>query len=527
MNAPLASPRVPAERAAPPKDLEIRPKQVKAWIDSLPLAQTVDSARKMCAHLEGLNRAKVAADDRAAILEMYRAHAGTVLEELEAIFGKGAMPLGPRGREALNASRSLASALAVGYRIALSELGGKLLGFVGKKQQPVLALRAMEFLCAELRASYKAYSPVPQGLWQDMHRLYLFIDGEKLATEPGDAQTKATVHDVYCEALLLSLVDAYRLASGEVDKIVAQIRAVRSLPTLGRTRPATKPGGHFIVPCDTDRGPKPMLSASDDTGGPNWRLLDTNPIVDKLRQRKQAFDAGQVSAALAKTLTPDQLALHARLITLWGDPPKRAHRRDPMDTQVAICVGMKSITHFVAHEPKVDTKAEAAALKAGITIPLLAVPDDETSKQFPVYEWDVVNQSVGGAKLRREESALQAVGIGDVVGLKFVGKGRWAIGVARWITQLDEGGMECGIQFLAFAARPVWVKPKDSASPQMKQGLVLEGGDGEEPALLTLPGLYEDLRTYSLDDDGDNWEVRASSLIEKTPRFELFHFRSS
>jgi hypothetical protein len=267
MNAPLASPRVPAERAAPPKDLEIRPKQVKAWIDSLPLAQTVDSARKMCAHLEGLNRAKVPADDRAAILEIYRVHAGTVLEELEAIFGKGAMPLGPRGREALNASRSLASALAVGCRIALSEIGGKLLGFGGKKQQPVLALRAMEFLCAELRASYKAYSPVPQGLWQDMHRLYVFADGEKLAMEPGDAQTKATVHDVYCEALLLSLVDAYRLASGELDKIVAQIRAVRSLPTLGRSRPATKPGGHFIVPCDTDRGPKPMLSASDDTGG--------------------------------------------------------------------------------------------------------------------------------------------------------------------------------------------------------------------------------------------------------------------
>src|SRR5258707_5325640 len=171
MNAPLASPRVPAERAAPPKDLEIRPKQVKAWIDSLPLAQTVDSARKMCAHLEGLNRAKVPADDRSAILEMYRVHAGTVLEELEAIFGKGAMPLGPRGREALNASRSLSSALAVGYRIALSEIGGKLLGFGGEKQQPVLALCAMEILAADLRAGYHAYSPAPRGLWQDMQRL--------------------------------------------------------------------------------------------------------------------------------------------------------------------------------------------------------------------------------------------------------------------------------------------------------------------------------------------------------------------
>lgn len=527
MNAPLASPRVPAERGAPPKDLEVRPRQVKAWIDSLPLAQTVDSARKMCAHMEGLNRAKLPADDRIAILETYREHAATVLEELEGIFGKSAMPLGPRGREALNACRALASALATGYRIALSEAGGKLLGFGAKKQQPMLAVRAMEYLCAELRASYKAYSPLPQGLWQDMHRLYVFVDGEKLAMEPGDAQTKATVHDFYCEALLLSLTDPYRLSSGEVDRIVAQVRGVRSLAALVRARPATRPSGHFIVACDTDRGPKPMLSANDDTGGPNWRLLDTNPIVDKLRQRKAAFETGQVSATVARSLTPDQLALIGRLVTLWGDPPKRAHRRDPMDTQVAICVGLKSITHFVAHEPKIDPQAEAAALKAGITIPLLAVPDDETSKQFPVYEWDVVNLSAGGARLRREESALQPVGIGDVVGLKFVGKGRWAIGVARWITQFDEGGMEFGVQFLAFAARPVWVQPKDSASPQMKQGLVLEGGDGEEPMLLTLPNLYEDLRSYSLDDDGDRWDVRASSLIEKTPRFDLFHFLSS
>src|SRR5258707_10192849 len=98
MNAPLASPRVPAERAAPPKDLEIRPKQVKAWIDSLPLSQTVDSARKMCTHLEGLNRAKVPADDRSAILEMYLAPAATVPKEIQEISGKWAKTIRPRGR---------------------------------------------------------------------------------------------------------------------------------------------------------------------------------------------------------------------------------------------------------------------------------------------------------------------------------------------------------------------------------------------------------------------------------------------
>jgi len=32
----LISPRVPAERVAPPRELEVRPKQVKAWLESLP-----------------------------------------------------------------------------------------------------------------------------------------------------------------------------------------------------------------------------------------------------------------------------------------------------------------------------------------------------------------------------------------------------------------------------------------------------------------------------------------------------------
>jgi hypothetical protein len=523
MNAPLTSQRVPAERSAPPRELEVRPKQVKAWLDTLALGQSVEAARKMSAHLGGLNRAKVAVDDRIQILDTYRTYAHTVLDELEAVFGKSAMPLGPRGREALTAARTLASDLAAGYRISIGEKSGKLIAFGAKKQLPVLALRAMEYLGTELRASYKAYSPVPQSLWHDMHQLYVYADSEGIATDAADPETKATVHDVYCEALLLSLTDPYRLPPGEADKIVAQIRGVRSNAALVRTRPATRPGGHFLVPCDTDRGPKPLLSANDDTGGPNWRLLDSHAILERMRARKQAFETGQVSATMSKSITPETLALLGRLITLWGDPPKRAHRRDPMDATVAICVGLKSISHFVAHEPRIDAEAEAKALKQGITIPLMAVPDDETSKQFPVFEWEVVNVSTGGAKLRRLNTPYHPVAIGDVVGVKFMGKGRWTVGAVRWITQLDEGGMECGVQFIAFSSRPVWVQPTDSASPQMKQGLVFEGGDGEEAALLTAQGLYQDMRTFLLDDSGDRWEVRASSLIEKTPRFDLFH----
>ena len=526
---PLAQLRVPAERSAPPRDLEIRPRQVKAWIESLPFAQSLDVARKLAAHLGALNRARIDLDVRVQILEIYRAPAATVLDELDAIYSKSALPLGPRARDALSLARELAAQLAAGCKIAIAEIAGKLIAFGAKKQMPLLVLRAIEYLSAELRASYKSYSPVPPALWNEIHHLYLYADKEGIAGESADPETKTTVMDAYCEALLLSLTDPYRLVQGEADKIVAQIRGARGLVTLAQARPGTRPGAHFIVPCDTDKPPKPALSANDDTGGANWRLLDANALVDKLRARKLAVETGNVSQTTSRTIGPEVLALIGRLIVLWGDPPKRAYRRDAMDTSVAICVGLKALNHFASIAAQVDSEAEAETIRSGITIPLLAVPDDAVSKSMPVLEWDVVNQSEGGLKVRRAGATQQPVGVGELIGIKAIGKPQWTAAVVRWITVLEEGGMEFGLQFFAPVACAVWVQPALSSSPQAKLGLLLAAGEDSPTgeALLTQPNTYVDLREYELQGEGMVSRVRAAGLIEKTSRFELFHVSPS
>jgi hypothetical protein len=516
-----------ADRTAPPKDLEIRPKQVKAWIDALPLAQTIEASKKLSVHLAALNRSKFDLDDRLQILEIYHPVVAVLLEELDAIYGKAAIPMVPRAREALALARDLASGLATAYRIAISEKAGKLISFGAKKQLPLLIVRAMEYLATALRASYKSYTPAPQGIWREVHHLYLYAEQQGVSREIGDAESKATVFDVYTETLLLSLTDPYRLAQGEADKVLAQIRTVRGLATLGKARPETRAGGHFLIPCDTDKPPKPLLSASDDTGGPNWLLLDANPVVDKLRQRKQAMDSGNVSATMSRMVGPDVLALIAKLLVLWGDPPRRSSRRNPMETTVAICVGIKAIGHFVSMEPKLDPEAEAKALREGITMPLTPLPTDDASRAVPVFEWDVVNQSAGGMKVRRAGPA-QPIAVGEAVGIKLVARSRWTLGVVRWLTIFDEGGMEFGVQFLSPLGRMVSVTPT-LTSVEAKLALLLP--DADDPslpeALLTPPNTFADLREYELEDDGVVTCVRATSLIEKTGRFELFHVSPS
>ena len=522
-----ASINIPVTRGNPPKDLEIRPKQVRAWIESLPLAQAVEVACQMRDHLVALNRVKIETDDRLRILQDYRPVARTVFDELEAIYTKSALPLSARAREALSGARQLASGLADGYKIVAGDKIGKLISFGAKKQLPFLLYRAMEYVTAALYASYKSYAPAPEGLWRRLHELYLYADAEGLAADPADPETKATLNELYAESLLIALTDPYRLSLGEVDRIVAQIRAAKVPPSLAQSRPATPPAGHFLVPCDTDKPPKPSLSASDDRGGRNWRLLDANALVEKLRARRQAFESGNVSAATSKAMGPDGVALLSRLITLWGDPPKRASRRNSMESSVAICIGLKAVSHYVALEHREDP-AEADLIRRGITIPLISIPHDDASKGFPVNEWDVVNQSTGGLKVRRESPALQPVSVGEVVGVKLIGRPRWTIGVVRWITVLEEGGLEFGVQFLAAAARSVSIQPTIAAlSAQAKQALLLNEGDAAAEALLTTPNTFSDLREFEVQNEGEVSMVRATSLVEKTGRFELFEFSAS
>lgn len=514
---------LPAERTAPPRDLEVRPKAVKAWVESLPLAQTVDTAKKICVHATALNRAKIDAGDRVQILEAYRPITVVLFDELDAVYSKAAIPLAARAREALTLARELGMQLAIGYRIAIAEHGGKLLGF-GRKQLPLLMLRAMDAYAALLRAAYKSYTAVPGGLWREIHQLYLDAERERVVAEIVDPDTKEAVINVYVESLLLALTDPYRLNPGEVDKVASQIRSARAPVTLGQARPATRTGAHFIVPCDLDKPPKPALSANDDTGGSNWRLLDCNPLVDRMRARLNAMETGNVSATTRSMAGPEMMALMAKLVTLWGDPPKRAYRRTPAEGTVAICVGMKAVSHFVSLEPK-DPDAEAAMLKRGITVPMRRPDFGDATESAPVFEYDVVNQSEGGLKVKRTGATPQALAVGEVVGIKQPHRARWTIAVVRWITVFEEGGMEFGVQFLAPHARVVTVQPTiTSSSTQPRPGLLL--ADEDEPTrhevLLAAPNTYSELREFELEGGGESQHVRARALREKTARFDLF-----
>lgn len=505
---------IPVERAAPAADLEIRPRRVKQWIESLPLNITFETGRALCRHLAATNRAHVDVEARLEILDAYRPAAAAILEELETLYATAPLPLAPGPRAALGLAREFVTELALGYRIAVVDFGTKL--FSSKKQVGTLLARAMQFTAARLVAACKSYTPVPTGTWSELHEIYLKADELGVARDALDGEAQGSIADIYCDTMLLSLTDPYRLGQGEAERVLKLLRVHRGLATLGQSRPATRPGGHFIVPCDTDKPPKPSIAKLDDTGGPHWRLLDANPVVQQLLAKREAASRGQAPLKKADS------ELIAKLVRLWGDPPKRTSRRDPGQATVAISMGIDGVGHFLALEPKVDLSRQDEMLRRGITMPLAPLPLDDQSEPIPVFEWDVVNESRGGLRVRRLGKTEQPIAIGEVAGIKLQGKPHWAIGAVRWITVFEEGGMEFGLQFLAHAARKVIVSAWGAPSGI---GLLLDG-EGSS-CVLTSPNAFSHLRELELDDSGATRLVKPSDVVEITHRFELFAVKST
>jgi len=505
---------LPVERSAPAAGLEIRPRQVKRWIESLPLNVAFETGRALVRQLAATNRAHVDVDARLEILEAYRPAATAILAELETMYAEAPLPLAPGPRAALGLAREFVTELALGYRITVVDSGAKL--FSSKKQVGALLLRAMQFTAARLIAAYKSYTPVPTGTWSELHELYLKADELGVARDALDAEAPGSIADIYCDAMLLSLTDPYRLGRGEAERVLKLLRPHRGLATLGQARPATRPGGHFIVPCDTDKPPKPSIAKLDETGGPHWRLLDANPVVAQLLAKREAASRGQAP------MKKPEAELLAKLVRLWGDPPKRTARRDPGQATVAISMGIDGVGHFVALEPKVDAASQDNMLRRGITMPLAPLPLDDQSEPIPVFEWDIVNESRGGLRVRRLGKTEQPIAVGEVAGVKMQGKPHWAIGAVRWVTVFEDGGMEFGLQFLADFARKVIVSAWGAPSGV---GLLIDG-DGKS-CVLTSPNAFSHLRELELDDSGATRLVKPSDVVEVTHRFEIFTVKAA
>ncbi|MFO0114197.1 MAG: hypothetical protein ACK53F_04305, partial [Betaproteobacteria bacterium] len=150
---------VPVQNQSLSKDIETSPKKARAWVEALPLTRTIESGRAVAAALTALNRAKLPADDRVALAEIYRPIIYVILDELDAVYASATLPLPAKALEAFDLAHHLSIESAYPYKALILEKSTKLLGFGNKRSLPLPIFRVLSLALSVMVQRYKTYYP--------------------------------------------------------------------------------------------------------------------------------------------------------------------------------------------------------------------------------------------------------------------------------------------------------------------------------------------------------------------------------
>ncbi|MES2353215.1 MAG: hypothetical protein V4568_02240 [Pseudomonadota bacterium] len=498
---------VPASVSSPNPRPETRPKQLEEWLSSLPLIKLFESARTVCDELARLNRSHLEADERLKLLEIYQPILQQLRGEIAEDYNKAPLPLPGTSRQAVNLARELLIEEAYGYKLALLEKTSKLMLFGARKQLVPLIEQIMRTLSNSLTLSYQSYLPTPAGVWHEMHELYRYASHQKLVGEEEGGKNESLIDSIYKHAVLMALTDPYRLSRAELAEVMHVALQIAPLTEL-HLNEVPNAQQLFVVLPDSDKPPKRALQYGMDwePRGGEW-AVGTTLVVRRL---SEAIGQGDKKPSQQRAndgfhaISPEVLR---RLMECWGAPSKRVFRRQAGQvTTVQVCTGISRVCKIL---DGVD----------------LANVSQISSTPDSLQEWDVINQSAGGLKLRGTPMADTAINVGDVVAVQYRGVPTFSIGVVRWAQTFEDSSVELGVQMLAPRAEAATLAPTIGNHHPKSALLLPEISALQQPAfVIAQPGNYQLHREFALTHGGKTTTIRGSELIEKTVYYELFRF---
>lgn len=524
---------VPALQGVSAVAVETRPKQLKEWLDALPLASGFEAGRKLADALIATRAAKVGEDVRLKLLDEYRNTVHVLLPALEQEYAGKPLPLGDKAKQAAALARELLTELANGYKALVLEQSHRKTGFGANRQTPLATQRAIECLGEILDICFEAYAPTPAGIWLELHQLYWYAVRQHLHEEKfADGDASHSVNATYKRVLLTALADPYRLQHGQLSGLRAYLAGSADLALLHPLGAAESTHGLFLVRLDGDKPPKALAQHAGVTDARTDILLNTIPFVRQLHEQLQAVESGKAPAAAGlpeAAAHPAYRELLKRLLKQWGLGPKRVFNRVPTDTTTYICAGIRSLHHALAGDG--DELLSTAPLEEGeleITVQM-ATPADKTGQYstFNCSNWHVVNESAGGVALTMDPHSVARVRVGELIGLGAGGGYPWGVAVVRWIQGDTPGKLALGAQFLSPKAEAVALKPTISAegAPFQPALLLPELATLKQADRLVAPrGSFQPQREFELRSRGSSRTVRATKLLEQTDSFEIFLF---
>jgi hypothetical protein len=508
---------VPRTDTPPQHAVETRPRATEAWLARLPFASPADTAQQLLLALHTLNRMPLGEDTRYALMALYRPVVARAAASLEVLLAESGVPPHAQQRQTGVLLRELLTEHSIGYKHLLLGLADKRFGLGQAKRASEVTARLLAALRDLQVACYLTYSPLPAGLWQEMHQLYQLartseiVDSAATDTLPGSL--------VYLQALLLALTDPPHLSREAFAHARLYLGKFAALATLAPARGDSSRAG-FPVPAGSDRGPALVQTGAEEGG--LW--LDVETLCRHLHETAVRLRSGesprQIGLPMGMEETQSQ-ALCKQLLKLWHGNAQRAFKRYPTaGSTVQLVAGVSAIHRLLDRPDPAD--GEAGELSPGDAGFAFTAPAAVTASR-----WQVDNDSAAGFALSSTPDAPLNLKVGDPLALRDADEAAWSLAVIRWLKMHDARRVELGVERLSPQVEAAWVQPlRGERKTSPEAALFIPGLAAlKQPDRLLLPR-----HLYQAGLDAEVWHTpRRYTLtfgrrLEHTPSFDLIDF---
>lgn len=450
-------------------NLETKPRQVKAWLDRLPLTEPVVCALELLKFLAACNRTDLPDHRRQQLLDLIEPVLLRVRESLRAMYLDAPLPMDARNQSQADMAGALLTEAAEAYRLLIQVHLEPHFRLFGNDPLPDLLRGRLGQLRNLLIHHYETHAAVPEGLWLDLHQTYSLALKLGYADSPPENQGPSAT-DLYRAALLLAVADPYRMPRYELPWVLDLIDQRGMLATLvPATATRVRPGA-FAIDNKSDAPPF-ALARDDDPLLQAWSLsLNTGEpvkfltwLINYLDSPKSALDT-DLEPVLRNPRYPSFLE---RLRRQWSASQQRLSTRRPTEQPLDY-----------------QLRAGFASLVAGLVTAGGAQPADASDLAI----CQAINLSAGGMTLTKEGALGTAIRVGELVGVRQTRQDAWQVGVVRWLRSPEQGEIAFGVQLLAPYAQVTELLTHQATSGPKALLLTTQRGTPETGLLVTQPG---------------------------------------
>jgi cyclic-di-GMP-binding protein len=487
-------------------------KQIKHWVEGLPVANIQAAAERILYTLQEINRTPVPLRAHLEFLEGVGPAVSVILQQLRRHCADATFPIPAKTQQVAQFVQDMLETLIVGYQAVLRQLlsapppAGNEAPYSNLFQQ--ISHRIFFYSFLVLQSNALLDQPCRKNIWIRLNRLYMRAQREERHTKaidfPGFKDySRSNIDLLYKKILLLSLIPLYSLRSEQVQELIASLEAWAEAMDLVPCYPgANRKQMPFQIDPEQDLGPISAGTGCDICVQPRCVLIDTGRLQTLLTQLvMQAARRREDRVSLASGATVTVKTLET-LKTAWKERPKRNDRRAPINALVELVVSLSGIHHALSglrqeepHHPATQRPTAKPRHGSLFDTGILELGDQpvphhkhhqEEEFGFPPVgnpaldalfsephegPWQARKDTSGyrflhaaqkdrsenGCQLELRTSQETRLRVGELLGLRDSPDEPLRLGVIRWIKQSEHASLNCGLLNLAQDVRPAAV----------------------------------------------------------------------